>query len=58
MPEADKPNCPTCGKPLAVVRVIPAVAQWHELRTYKCNGCGYVDTVEIKDGKGASIGAR
>lgn len=53
---SDIPPCPTCTKPLAVARVIHAALGWPELRTYKCQACGYVDTWEIKDGKGVSIG--
>lgn len=48
--DVDRLECPTCKKPMELVRVTPSILQWPELHTYQCKPCGYVETVEIKDG--------
>ena len=39
-------KCHRCSGILRVVKVIPKAVQLPELRTYRCDGCGWLRTVE------------
>ena len=46
-PEQGAPLCNQCdGGAMTLVRSSPGVATLPELRTYRCNQCGYVETIE------------
>ncbi|MGA7972184.1 MAG: hypothetical protein WCA36_05190 [Pseudolabrys sp.] len=50
-PIQDAPPSPVCscgGGPMTLVRVTPGLGAFPELRTYRCNRCGTVETVETK----------
>jgi len=32
--------CPSCGRPMGLVRIIPASPGYRELQTYGCRDCG------------------
>jgi transposase-like protein len=43
------PNCPSCGKPLVLMRTIPGIGGLPELCVYSCRQCG-VSLTEASDG--------
>ncbi len=40
--------CPRDGKTMTLVRVTPKLGAMPELRTYRCEQCGTVETVEVR----------
>jgi len=40
------PICLICGSPMAVDRVHPKVGRFPELKTFRCDNCGDVRTIE------------
>ena len=42
-----QPPCPTCGNPMWLMRLSAFDAD-HDLRTFKCQVCGYTDSVVVK----------
>lgn len=40
--------CPRDGVAMTLVRVSPKVGAMPELRTYRCERCGAVETVEVR----------
>lgn len=40
--------CPRDGKVMTLVRVNPKLGALPELRTYRCDHCGAVETVEVR----------
>lgn len=40
--------CPHDGQAMVLVRVTPRLGALPELRTYRCEKCGAVETVEVK----------
>jgi hypothetical protein len=41
------PLCGKCGAPMRVVFAMPNAARDGEERTFKCDGCGHSETVEV-----------
>jgi len=35
-----------CGEPMTVVKVIPRIASYPELLTYRCEECHNIETIE------------
>jgi hypothetical protein len=42
------PPCLTCGKLMTLAHIVPKVASFAELHTFRCHACGDVRTVEQK----------
>ena len=40
------PPCLTCGKLMTLAHIVPKVASFPELHTFRCHACGDVRTVE------------
>ena len=38
------PPCPSCGKAMGLVQVMPADDTGHEERLFKCSGCGTMES--------------
>jgi len=43
---AGGPGCPICLGAMTLSTTIPQAHIFPELRTYRCDGCGYLKTVE------------
>jgi hypothetical protein len=41
------PHCPRDGDRMSLVNVLPHFASFPELRTFRCDRCGHVDTFEV-----------
>ncbi|MFN3657872.1 MAG: hypothetical protein ACK4UO_11510 [Pseudolabrys sp.] len=41
------PDCPHCGEPMRLARVVPALAGHPELRSYECSDCREVLTEPV-----------
>jgi transposase-like protein len=54
--EKELPNCPSCGKPMVLVRSVPRVGGLPRLNSYQCKPCGVVFTEE--DGGGPPLAGR
>jgi hypothetical protein len=37
-----------CGQPMKLIKTVPRIASFPELRTFRCQKCGHVETVEVK----------
>jgi hypothetical protein len=46
--EQTGPSCPSCGKPMHLMRTIPGIGGLPELRVYSCRQCG-VSLTEAED---------
>jgi uncharacterized Zn finger protein len=42
------PHCACSSQAMKLVRAIPKIGTFPELRTYRCERCGHVETVEAK----------
>jgi DNA-directed RNA polymerase subunit RPC12/RpoP len=42
-------SCERCGAEMTLVRVTPGIARLRELRTFRCEACGHIETVERGD---------
>ena len=51
---SEDPTCPSCGKPMLLVRVIPGIGGLAELRVYSCKTCGVSVTRAADAGDRAS----
>ena len=40
------PNCACSDQTMKLVRTVPGVGSFPELRTFRCERCGHVETVE------------
>ena len=52
------PSCEYCGEPMTFERMTPKSAVIPELRTFVCNECGDVETIEVitvREGKDEPI---
>ena len=52
------PSCEHCGEPMTFERMTPKSALIPELRTFVCNECGDVETIEVitvREGKDKPI---
>jgi len=47
--DAESIQCAVCGATMRLVHVTPRVASLHELRTFRCDACGHVDTIQWDD---------
>jgi len=46
------PDCTCDGEGLVLVRSVPRVGAMPELRTYRCEACGHVETREVEPDRG------
>jgi hypothetical protein len=46
-PVTFQPPCPTCGNPMWLMR-LSAFNEDHDLRTFRCQVCGYTDSMVVK----------
>ena len=42
------PRCACSDQTMKLVRTVPGVGSFPELRTFRCERCGHVETVEAK----------
>ena len=42
--------CPRDGTPMTLIKTIPRVGSYPELKTYRCQHCQHVETIEAKTG--------
>jgi len=43
------PNCPNCGKPMRLARVLPRLGGHRELRSFECRACREAVTLEVEE---------
>ena len=43
-PPAWTTHCPNCGRPMALIKTVPASGALSELRIYECKSCGVTYT--------------
>ena len=43
------PNCPRCGKPMQLARVVPRAFGYPELRSFECRACREAVTLEVEE---------
>jgi hypothetical protein len=41
-------RCRRDEQPMTLVKTIPGIGAYPELRTYRCAQCGHVETIEVK----------
>jgi len=49
------PPCPSCGKPMALARILPRLGGAPELRTFQCHPCGVVQTEAVSPERHAPL---
>jgi hypothetical protein len=48
IPTLERPPCSQCGAQMMLTRIVPSVEPGTNQRSFKCNGCGHAETVQVK----------